>query len=138
MFVKKIYKKKKKNLNISFVHKLYPSSLLFKEKINHDQNYICDCLLNNSEENINNYNIKENLDNIEKKFLNDKLVTKEGRLTLKNLEKLMKIYLVDKKLSDIIIKYFNLDTMKDSINFLDFKNLMFNVNYSQSIENKKD
>ena len=132
-----IYYLSKKNLNISFVHKLYPSSLLFKEKINHDQNYICDCLLNNSEENINNYNIKENLDNIEKNFLNDKLVTKEGRLTLKNLEKLMKIYLVDKKLSDIIIEYFNSDTMKDSINFLDFKNLMFNVNYSQSIENKK-
>ena len=118
-------------LKFSFFHQIIPSSKLIKEKNFNEKHYICDCLkeyLNLS--NINLY------DKMEQPFLRDKLVSR-GHLSFENLEIMMQEYQVNKKLIDIIIKYLKIVTMKNSIIFDDFKNLMININAEQSHSKKK-
>ena len=118
-------------LKFSFFNKIIPSSKLIKEKNFNEKHYICDCLKEYL--NLSNINL---FDKMEQPFLRDKLVSR-GHLSFENLEIMMQEYQVNKKLIDIIIKYLKIVTMKNSIIFDDFKNLMININAEQSHSKKK-
>ena len=115
----------------SFFERIKPSSEIYKQKSNKEEHYICDCL-----KQYINLNKKDLFDKMEQPFLLDKLVVK-GHLSFDNLEKMFEEYKVNKKLVAIIINYLKIDTMKNSINFNDFKNLMLNIFSEQSHTKKK-
>ena len=123
---------KKRGVKISFFEKVIPSSKLFEKEMNKKyKHYVCDC-----EKQYLVLNSIDDLETMERPFKVDKLVTK-GHLSFANFEIIMKDLDVNKKLIDLIIKYLQRNTMKDSINFNDFKNLMLNVYAKQSVTNKK-
>ena len=115
----------------SFFERIKPSSEIYRLKSNKEKHYVCDCLKQYS-------NISRNdlFNKMEQPFLLDKLVIK-GHLSFDNLEKMFNEYQVNKKLVSIIINYLKIDTMKNSINFTDFKNLMYNIYSDQSHSKKK-
>ena len=126
---------RKMRINISFVKKIVPSSIIYKNEINkrnkYFKYYVCDC-----EKKYLDLSTIDELENMEKPFNSDPLVIK-GHLSFSNFEKIMTELRTDKKLIDLIIKYLKRNTMKDSINFKDFKNLMFNIYSKQSLTNKR-
>ena len=120
-----------RKFKFSFVERIKPSSEIYKLNNNKEKHYVCDCLKQYS-----NINRNDLFNKMEQPFLLDKLVIK-GHLSFDNLEKLFEEYQVNKKLVSIIINYLKIDTMKNSINFTDFKNLMFNIYSGQSHSKKK-
>ena len=120
-----------RKFKFSFVERIKPSSEIYKQNNNKEKHYICDCLKQYS-----NINRNDLFNKMEQPFLLDKLVIK-GHLSFDNLEKMFQEYQVNKKLVSIIINYLKIDTMKNSINFTDFKNLMFNIYSGQSHSKKK-
>ena len=76
------------------------------------------------------------MEQIEKPFLSDKFVVK-NRLSFDNFKKMMEEYRVDNKLIKLIIKYFQITIMKNSIVFNDFKNLFSYLFSLDSISKKK-
>ena len=120
-----------RKFKFSFVERIKPSSEIYKLNNNKEKHYICDCLKQYS-----NINRNDLFNKMEQPFLLDKLVIK-GHLSFDNLEKMFQEYQVNKKLVSIIINYLKIDTMKNSINFIDFKNLMFNIYSGQSHSKKK-
>ena len=121
-----------KDLRISFHKKIKQSSELFTKNNCLTKNYVCDCLI---EQNKNKS--VDLIDQIEKPFLNDKLVVK-GHLSFDNLKKMMKGYSVDEKLINLIVKYLEISTMKNSIIFSDFKNLISDIIFKNSEQEKKN
>ena len=121
----------KPKLDISFFHKIQQSSKLYKEIKYEKRNYACDCLIGPKK--IANDNF---LEQIEKPFLSDKFVVK-NRLSFDNFKKMMEEYRVDNKLIKLIIKYFQVTIMKNSIVFNDFKNLFSYLFSLDSISKKK-
>ena len=121
----------KHKLNFSFFHKIQQSSILYKEIKYEKRNYACDCLIGPKK--IANDNFMEQ---IEKPFLSDKFVVK-NRLSFDNFKKMMEEYRVDNKLIKLIIKYFQVTIMKNSIVFNDFKNLFSDLFSLDSISKKK-
>ena len=121
----------KPKLDISFFHKIQQSSKLYKEIKYEKRNYACDCLIGPKK--IANDNF---LEQIEKPFLSDKFVVK-NRLSFDNFKKMMEEYRVDNKLIKLIIKYFQITIMKNSIVFNDFKNLFSYLFSLDSISKKK-
>ena len=114
-----------------FYKEIKKSSDFFKQKRNKNQGYICNCL----KDNLNN--TEEILNKIKPYFLSDKLLS-NGHLSFKNFEKLMKEYRVNEKLINLIIKYLKAYTMKDSINFNDFKEIISYIYDPKNITNKKN
>ena len=127
---------KKNILNYSFFNGYNVSSNLLKKSINSykKKTYICDCLLENTNLNINS---SDELEEMRNNFNSEKSV-KNGHLPFTNFEKIMKEYRVNQKLIDLIIKFLKLYTMKDYLNFEDFKNLMSNIYFPVSLTQKKN
>ena len=117
---------------ISFVKEILPSSKVDKIMRNKRNLYICDCLKDNSI--LINGDL---LDKIEPHFLVDKLVI-DKHLTFDNFGKMMDEYDVHKKLIELITKYLNAYTMKESINFNDFKKIMSYVYDIKDNKKKRD
>ena len=122
---------KNSKFKFSFFERVKPSSEIYRQKNNSEKHYVCDCL-----KQYLNINRNDLFNKMEQPFLYDKLVNK-GHLSFDNLEKMFDEYQVNKKLVSIIINYLKIDTMKNSINFIDFKNLMFNIYSDQSHSKKK-
>ena len=127
----------KSQLKYSFFNGVVPSSTLIRKPIGSIKKkagtYICDCLLESGNLYINN---SDELEEMRNYFNRDKLVN-NGHLSFSNFEKIMKEYRVNQKLIDIIIKFLRFYTMKNYLNFEDFKNLMSNIYYRESITSKK-
>ena len=127
----------KSQLKYSFFNGVVPSSTLIRKPIvsikKKTGTYICDCLLEITNLYINN---SDELEEMRNYFNRDKLVN-NGHLSFSNFEKIMKEYRVNQKLIDIIIKFLRFYTMKNYLNFEDFKNLMSNINFRESITSKK-
>ena len=119
--------------NISFFHKIRPSSKLSLKKRNTEKHYVCDCLKMKS--NSTESDIPKS--SFEKSFLNDVLVI-DGHLPFTNFEKMMKEFYVAQNLIDLIIKYLKSYTMKESINFNDFKELLLYVHDINNNNKKKE
>ena len=113
-----------KNLKLSFFKQIKQSSELFKKNKKFKEHYVCDCIKNYLELNKSN----DLFTSIKNPFQNDKKLIEKGRMSLINLEKLMKEYCNNQKLIDLILKYLDLLNMKNSINFDDFRNLMIDIN----------
>ena len=96
-------------------------------------NCICDCLM----EKIENKNKKEKFEQMRVPFNNDKEAVENGHMNLKSFEKIITELRVKKKLINLVIRYLKFQTMKDYINFEDFKYLFSNIDYSVSITGKK-
>ena len=126
---------KNKVLNYSFFNGYNVSSILMRKPINSckKKTYICDCLLENMNLNINS---SDELEEMRKNFNAEKTV-KNGHLPFTDFEKIMKEYRVNQKLIDLIIKFLKFYTMKDYLNFEDFKNLMSNIYFRESLTQKK-
>ena len=113
-----------KNSKLSFFQPIQQSSELFKKNKKIEKHYVCDCIKNYLELNKSN----DLFANIKNPFQNDKKLIEKGRMSLINLEKLMKEYCNNQKLIELILKYLDLLNMKNSINFDDFRNLMIDIN----------
>ena len=126
---------KQKKLNFSFFKNVIPSSQLNNTKIKNikDTIYICDCLLENVNLNINS---SDELEEMRYNFNMDKSIN-NGHLPFVYFENMMKELRVNQKLIDIIIKFLKNYTMKDYLNFEDFKNIMSNLYFRVSITHKK-
>ena len=126
---------KQKKLNFSFFKNIIPSSQLNNTKIKNikDTIYICDCLLEKVNLNINS---SDELEEMRYHFNMDKSIN-NGHLPFVYFENIMKELRVNQKLIDIIIKFLKNYTMKDYLNFEDFKNLMSNLYFRVSITHKK-
>ena len=134
-YLSKSQNQKENKLRFSFYHEIKKSSALFKEKRKKGkQHYVCDCL---KKDHSNEDKNEDPLEKIKPLFLKDKLVIKD-HLSLENLEKLMIEFRVNKNLIDLIINYFKSHTMKDSINFNDFKDLISHVYDLNDLTKKKD
>ena len=124
-------------LNFSFVKNIIQSSKLGKLKIKEMKvkihSYVCDCLLENMNDNLNN---TDELEEMRSYFNRDKAV-KNGHLPFGEFEKIMKDLRVNQKLIDIILKFLKNYTMKDYLNFEDFKSLMSNIYFRVAFKNKK-
>ena len=83
-----------------------------------------------------NINSSDELEEMRKNFNAEKTV-KNGHLPFTDFEKIMKEYRVNQKLIDLIIKFLKFYTMKDYLNFEDFKNLMSNIYFRESLTQKK-
>ena len=125
----------KKKLNLSFFKGYKTSSQIANIPIKDtkEKTYICDCLVGSKNKNLNN---EDDLEVMRANFNLEKSVT-NGRLLFSNFEKLMKEIRVNQKLIDVVIKYLKNYTMKDYLNFDDFKNLMSNIYHPVSTLNKK-
>ena len=121
----------------NFVYKVIPSSRLNNLKIDEIKKkvhtYVCDCLLQNINEKINTF---DELEEMKYYFNRDNSVV-NGHMPFIEFEKIMKELRVDQKLIDIVIKFLKNLTMKDYINFQDFKSLMANIYYRVSYKQKK-
>ena len=117
---------------ISFYEGIKPSSKIYEKKRQNEKHYICDCLEDNS-----NLNKTDPLSKIDQSFLLDKL-SPNGHLSFSNFEKMMKEYQVNNKLIELIKKYLESYTMKDSINLNGFKDLISNVYDLTKLGKKKD
>ena len=84
-------------------------------------------------------NIDENdeLEDMRSYFIKDK-ASKNGHLLFSDFEKIMKEVRVNQKLIDIVLKFLRNYTMKDYMNFEDFKNIMTNIYFRQSFKHKKN
>ena len=124
-----------KKLKYSFFINVIPSSHLIKKSISSIKKkiYICDCLLETQNFSVNN---SDELEEMRYYFNRNKLVS-NGYLSFSNFDKIMRECRVDPKLIDLIIKFLKFYTMKDYLNFEDFKNLMSNIYFRESITNKK-
>jgi len=136
-FLSKYPDKNDSKLNFSFYHEIKKSSSLFVEGRNTENHYVCDCLKKDHPNDSNADKNDESLEKIKPLFLKDKLVVKD-HLPLENLEKLMIEFRVNKNLIDLIINYLKSHTMKDSINFNDFKDLISHVYDLNDLTKKKD
>ena len=128
-------------LKLSFYNEIKKSSDLFNKKRNEEKHYVCDCLKvypNNFKSEIKvESDIKEDsLKKIEPLYKKDKLVV-NGHLSLENVKKLMIEFQVNKTIIDLIFNYFKSYTLKDSINFNDFKDLIYHVSDSNNLTKKK-
>jgi len=124
-------------IKFNFVYKVKPSSQLINLKIDEVKikfhTYVCDCLLQKVGENIN---ASDELEEMKYYFNKDSSVV-SGHLPFSAFEEIMKKLRVNQKLIDIIIKYLKNHTMKDYINFQDFKDLMSNIYFRVSYKQKK-
>ena len=109
-------------IDFSFYDEIKNSSELSNERGNKRKHYVCDCLKKDSK----NGKTEDSFEEIKQKFSKDELVVK-AHLSFENLEKLMKEYKVNEKLIKLIIKYFKAYTMKNSINFNDFMDLILKI-----------
>jgi len=159
-FIKSIIYKEKSNSKITYLNKILfieNSKLLFKEKYNDfefikvifpssvlntfilkymNMNYVCDCFVekDNTSKDLNNlYDLEQMKDLFNKDCSNDK----SGHLNFKSFEKILKDIRVNQKLINLIIQYLKAYTMKDYINFDDFKYLMSNIYDPLQIDVKK-
>jgi hypothetical protein len=126
---------KQKKLNFSFCKEVIPSSKLDNKQIINikDIVYVCDCLLDKN--NLNN-NISDDLEEMKNPFNNDKSVI-NGHMPFSSFEQIMKDIRINQKLIDIIIKFLQNYTMKNYLNFEDFKRLMSNLYFHVSIKYKR-
>ena len=124
-----------KKLTFSFFRGYKTSSQLANIPIKDikSKTYICDCLLEKKNKNLIEEDDLEEMRN----HFNMKNSVINGRLLFTNFEKLMKEIRVNQKLIDIVIKFLKNYTMKDYLNFEDFKNLMSNIYHHVSISHKK-
>ena len=122
----------KDEIKFSFYQEIKPSSEYFKQKRKNSFRYVCDCKMDYSQLNKN----MDKLDTIEASFYLDKLIQKR-HLSFKNFEKIMKEFKVNEKLINLIIKYLKVHTMKDSINFNDFKDIISYVYDPNNLIEKK-
>ena len=127
---------KKNKINISFYSKIKNSSELLDKNRKTEKHYVCDCLKKNSKNDSNDGKTEDSFEIIKKGFLKDKLVIKE-HLSFENLKKIMKEFRVNEKLIKLIMNYFEAYTLKNSINFKDFNELIFNDKNSNVSANKK-
>ena len=121
-----------KDLGISFHKKIKPSSDLITKNNYLTKNYVCDCLIEQKK-----IEYGDIIEQIEKPFLSDKLIVK-GHLPFDNLKKMMQEYSVNVKLINLIVKYLEISTMKNSIIFSDFKNLISCITLKNSEQEKKN
>jgi hypothetical protein len=121
-----------KDLGISFHKKIKPSSDLITKNNYLTKNYVCDCLIEQKK-----IEYGDIIEQIEKPFLSDKLIVK-GHLPFDNLKKMMQEYSVNVKLINLIVKYLEISTMKNSIIFSDFKNLISGITLKNSEQEKKN
>ena len=138
LFINKANNLIKQNiLKFNFVYKVIPSSKLNNLKIDEIKKkvhtYVCDCLLQSIDESIN---ASDELEGMKYYFNRDNSVV-SGHMPFSAFEKIMKELRVNQKLIDIIITFLKNHTMKDYINFQDFKNLMSNIYYRVSYKQKK-
>ena len=126
----------KNKINISFYSKIKNSSELLDKKRKKEKHYVCDCLKKNSKNDSNDGKTEDSFEIIKKGFSKDKLVIKE-HLSFENLKKIMKEFRVNEKLIKLIMNYFEAYTLKNSINFKDFNELIFNDKNSNVSANKK-
>ena len=136
LFIVEATKLVNKNLlKYSFFNRISTSSDFLDKSINSTKkgNYICDCLLENMQSNINS---SDELEEMRNYFNMDKSVI-NGHLSFVNFEIIMKEIRVNQKLIDLIIKFLKFYTMKDYLNFEDFKNLMANIYFRESFKQKK-
>jgi len=128
----------KKKFNFSLVKEVIPSSTIGNKKIYElEQNkytYVCDCLLEDTNKNIDEGDELEEMRN----FFNKDKASKNGHLLFTDFEAIMKEVRVNQKLIDLVIKFLKIYTMKDYMNFEDFKNLMSNIYTRQSFKHKKN
>ena len=128
----------KKKFNFYLFKEVIPSSTIGNKKIYElEQNkyiYVCDCLLENTNKNIDE---GDELEEMRDYFIRDK-ATKNGHLLFSDFETIMKEIRVNQKLIDLVIKFLKIYTMKDYMNFKDFKNLMSNIYTRQSFKHKKN
>ena len=122
-------------IKFSFFNGYSSSSKLANKPINIVKKnvYICDCLLENMNVNINS---SDELEEMRPNFFREKSVT-NGHLPLINFENIMKEFRINQKLIDIIVKFLKYYTMKDYIIFEDFQNLMSNLYFRVSVTQKK-
>ena len=127
-----------KKFNFSLVKEVIPSSTIGNKKIYElEQNkytYVCDCLLENTN---NNRDEGDELEEMRSFFIKDK-ATKNGHLLFSDFENIMKELRVNQKLIDLVIKFLKIYTMRDYMNFEDFKNIMSNIYTRQSFKHKKN
>ena len=97
--------------------------------------YVCDCLLEEKKDTdeIN----KDELEEMRIPFNNDIPAVKNGHLDFKSFEKIMNEYRVNQKLINLLLQYLKIYTMKDYMNFEDFKYIMSNIYEPVSNKNKK-
>ena len=127
-----------KKFNFSLVKEVISSSTIGNKKIlelkEKKYTYVCDCLLENMEKNIDE---NDELEDMRSYFIKDK-ASKNGHLLFSDFEKIMKEVRVNQKLIDIVLKFLRNYTMKDYMNFEDFKNIMTNIYFRQSFKHKKN
>jgi len=159
-FIKSIIYKEKSNSKKTYLNKILfieNSKFLFKDKYNEFEfikaigpssifytfrlidmslNYICDCLVekdNKSKDLNNSYDLEQMKNSFNKDCSNDK----NGHLYFKSFEKILKDIRVNQKLINLIIQYLKAYTMKDYLNFEDFKYLMSNIYEPIKIDEKR-
>ena len=122
-------------INFSFFNGYISSSKLVNKPVSFSKKklYICDCLLEKINEDINS---TDELEEMRPNFYREKSVT-SGHLPFIDFENIMKEFRVNQKLIDIIIKFLKYYTMKDYLNFEDFQNLMSNLYFRVSVTHKK-
>ena len=128
---------KKEYTEFEFIKEVFPSEYLEKFRIMHinNMNFICNCLV--EKDDVNKNNIDE-LEQMRIPFNNDTPAVVNGYLYFNSFEKIMTEFRVNKKLIDLIIQYLKCYTMKDHMNFEDFKYLMSNIYDPVSITEKRE
>ena len=118
-----------------FIEDVPPSSKIQNQNLKDIKpfNYICDCLLEDNDSKSKNI---DELEQMRIPFNNDNEAVSNGHMSFKSFEKIMNELRVDKKLINLIIKYLKFYTMKDYMNFEDFKYLMSNIYYPIKEGNK--
>ena len=128
----------KKKFNFYLFKEVIPSSTIGNKKIyelkQNKYTYVCDCLLENTNQSLDEGDELEEMRNY---FIKDK-ASKNGHLLFSDFETIMKEIRVNQKLIDLVIKFLRIYTMKDYMNFEDFKNLMSNIYTRQSFKHKKN
>ena len=122
--------------DFKFIEDIPSSSQIINKKLIDIKpfNYICDCLLEKNE--LKN-NKNENLEQMRIPFNNDIESVINGHMNFKSFEKIMTDLRVNQKLINLVIQYLKKYTMKDYMNFDDFKYLISNIDYQVSDTDKK-
>ena len=122
--------------NFNFIEEIPSSSKFIESKFIDIKpfNYICDCLSEKIDTNVKDL---DELEQMRIPFNNDKPAVIDGHLNLKAFEKIMLEFRVNQKLINLVIQFLKSYTMRDYMNFEDFKYLMSNIYYPVSISDKR-